>query len=194
MRSVAFSLMILLSAFASGAAIAKADGASRLAASAETPVRLPVRRIVLYKNGVGYFEHVGKVRGNQELSIDFTSAQLNDVLKSLTVVDMGEGRVTGVRYDSTAPLSERMKTLRLGVGEQTSQSDFLAALRGARVEVRSGGASAMGKILSVEQRQRTNDKGITSVISELSLVTDAGELRTFELGPATANRMVGRRF
>jgi hypothetical protein len=152
--------------------------------------KLPVRRIVLYKNGVGYFEHVGKVRGTQELSIDFTSAQLNDVLKSLTAVDLGEGRITGVRYDSTAPLEQRMKTLRLGLSEDTSQADFLNALRGARVEVRGGATTAAGKILSVEERQRTSDKGVTTKVHDLSIVTDTGELRTFELGPAVSVRVV----
>src|ERR1700680_4190426 len=58
--------------------------------------RLPVKRVVLYKNGVGYFEHSARVDGNQELGIDFTTAQLNDVLKSLTVVDLGEGRISGI--------------------------------------------------------------------------------------------------
>jgi len=57
--------------------------------------RLPVKRVVLYKNGVGYFEHSTHVRGTQDLNIDFTSAQLNDALKSLTVVDLGGGTSTG---------------------------------------------------------------------------------------------------
>jgi hypothetical protein len=35
--------------------------------------RLPVKRVVLYKNGVGYFEHTARVRGNRDLSIDFTA-------------------------------------------------------------------------------------------------------------------------
>jgi hypothetical protein len=61
--------------------------------------KLPVRRVVLYKNGVGYFEHLGRVRGAH-----FTSAQLNDVLKSLTVLDLSGGRITGVDYNSEAPL------------------------------------------------------------------------------------------
>jgi len=39
-----------------------------------------------------------KASGNQDLTIDFTTAQLNDVLKSLTTVDLGEGRISGVRY------------------------------------------------------------------------------------------------
>jgi len=105
-----------------------------------TPVNtndLPVKRVVLYKNGVGYFEHQGRVRGSQELNIDFTTGQLNDVLKSLTVVDRNGGQITGVRYNSIAPLSERLGTLRLRLGEQTSRADFLNALRGARVEVRN---------------------------------------------------------
>ncbi len=190
MRSAAVLLTMCLTAASWAATPAPTDPKAPPAASAAA--RLPVRRIVLYKNGVGYFEHVGRVRGTQDLTIDFTSAQLNDVLKSLTVVDMGEGRITGVRYDSTAPLSERMKTLRIGVGEQTSQADFLGALRGARVEVRAGAAAVTGKILAVEQRQRANDKGVVTTVADLSLVTDAGELRTFELGPATAVRIIER--
>ena len=80
--------------------------------SDRSAIELPVHRVVLYKNGVGYFEHAGRVRGSQDLSIRFTTAQLNDVLKSLTVVDLA-GQVTSVRYNSIAPLSERLSTLRV---------------------------------------------------------------------------------
>jgi len=41
--------------------------------------RLPVKRVVLYKNGIGYFEHTARVHGNQDLGIDFTTGQLNDM-------------------------------------------------------------------------------------------------------------------
>src|SRR5690348_6682325 len=44
--------------------------------------RLPVRRVILYKSGVGYFEHVGEIHGNETVRVDFTSKQLNDVLQS----------------------------------------------------------------------------------------------------------------
>ena len=36
---------------------------------------LPVKRVILYKNGVGYFEHTGRVRGSQDLGIEFTTAR-----------------------------------------------------------------------------------------------------------------------
>ncbi|MBZ5567276.1 MAG: carboxypeptidase regulatory-like domain-containing protein [Acidobacteriia bacterium] len=161
--------------------------------SESSPTRLPVRRVVLYKNGVGYFEHTGRVRGNQELSLDFTSAQLNDVLKSLTVVDLGEGRVTGVRYDSVAPIGERLKSLRLPFGEQTTRAEFLGALRGTRIEVRSGSGGAAGRLVSVEQRKRVSPKGeLQEEVTDIGVITDTGELRTFELNPATSVRVADR--
>ena len=46
------------------------------AAGGGESTRLPVRRVVLYKNGVGYFEHLGHVRGSQDVHVDFTSGQL----------------------------------------------------------------------------------------------------------------------
>src|SRR5437879_5502558 len=127
-----------------------------------TTAKLPVRRVVLYKNGVGYFEHLGHVRGSQDVHVDFTSAQLNDVLKSLTVLDLSGGKISGVDYNSEAPLARRLATLRLTLGENPAMADFLGALRGARLEVRSGGGAAMaGKLLSVEQKSREKDKETT---------------------------------
>jgi hypothetical protein len=82
-----------------------------------SPGNLPVRRVILYKNGIGYFEHLGKVRGNATVAIDFNTSQLNDVLKTLTALDLGSGRVTGVSYNSEAPLAQRLGGLRLSVGE-----------------------------------------------------------------------------
>src|SRR5215469_6461193 len=62
----------------------------------EVASALPVKRVVLYKSGVGYFEHLGRVRDDQDVTVPFTSGQLNDVLKSLTVLDLGGGRISGV--------------------------------------------------------------------------------------------------
>ena len=161
-------------------------------AEADSSSRLPVKRVVLYKNGVGYFEHSARVRGNQDLAIDFTTNQLNDVLKSLTVVDLGDGRISGVRYNSIAPLDERLKVLRLPFGEQLTRADFLAALRGAHVEVHSGSDSATGRLLSVEQEKRFTEKGESYEVTEFSVLTDGGDMRNFDLGPNTSVRIAER--
>jgi len=168
--------------------------AQEISANAEAPgsVRLPVKRVVLYKNGVGYFEHRARVRGRQELGIDFTTSQLNDVLKSLTVVDLGGGHISDIRYNSIAPLDERLRALRLPFGEQITRVDFLSALRGARVEVAGKGESAAGRLLTVEQEDRTTDSGTTYHAVLFSVVADSGEMKNFELSPAVSVRLADR--
>ena len=161
-------------------------------APAESSSRLPVKRVVLYKNGVGYFEHATRVHGTQDLSIDFTTAQLNDVLKSLTAVDLGDGRVSSLRYNSIAPLDERLKSLRLPFGEQITQVEYLTALRGARVEVRSGSATAAGRLLSVEKIRKQRSKDDFEDVTSFSIVTDSGEMRNFELGAGISVRIAER--
>jgi hypothetical protein len=153
------------------------------------PQRLPVKRVVLYKNGVGYFEHVGQVRGNQEVTIPFTSGQLNDVLKSLTVLDLGGGRITGVAYGSAAPVDRQLGDLRLPVGEKSSLTEFLNALRGARLEIKSGTTSMTGRLLSVERKTRIAG-GTTLEVDYVSLLTESGELKTTELAPGFSVKLL----
>ena len=128
-----------------------------------------MRRVVLYKSGIGYFEHVGLVAGDQTLSIDLTSGQLDDVLKSLTTLDLGGGRISGITYNTEAPLAQRLSTLRLSLGESASRATLFDALRGARVEVRRRRGSraraepriASGRATVVDdgRRDRRRDRG-----------------------------------
>lgn len=156
--------------------------------------RLPVQRVVLYKNGVGYFEHTARAHGTEDLSIDFSTAQLNDVLKSLTVVDLGQGRITSIRFNSVAPLEERLRSLHLGLGQAATRAQLLDALRGTRVEVKGPAGSASGKILSVEFQKRpvAKGEGLADVLV-LSLVTDSGELHTFDIDPGVIVRIADRK-
>jgi hypothetical protein len=156
-------------------------------AAADT--RLPIQRVVLYKSGVGYFEHLGRVTDTSTVTIEFTSGQLDDVLKSLTVLDLDGGRVSGVGYNSDAGLQKQLSTLRLPLGESASRTQLLTALRGARVEVRDAATRQAGRILSVEQRQ-LREAGATSSVDVLHLVTDAGDIHMVELTPGVAVRML----
>ncbi len=201
MKRVLPVLCLLFLSFHSSPAQEKAAATTQNAAAAseahdgspngsnESAVKLPVRRVVLYKNGVGYFEHLGRVRGSQEVHIDFTSAQLNDVLKSLTVLDLAGGRITGVDYNSEAPLARRLATLRLALGEKPTVSDFLGALRGARIEVRgTTGPALTGRLLSVERKTRSATNW-TVETDEISLISENGEVHSVDLNPTTSVRI-----
>src|SRR5579864_7150557 len=80
--------------------------------------KLPLRRVVLYKSGVGYFEHDGHVRGNEDIDIDLTSSQLDDVLKSLTALDLSGGRITGASYNSQDSASRQLQAMPVGVADK----------------------------------------------------------------------------
>jgi hypothetical protein len=154
--------------------------------------QLPVTHVSLYKNGVGFFEHAGHVTGDESVAIDLTSAQLNDVLQSLTAIDLNGGRITGASYNSTTPLDQQLRALPLSLGEEPTQQDLYNSLRGARVEVTGSGAAFTGRILSLEDRVVSggNDENKTAVARRfLTVVSDAGT-RTLELTPATTVRLL----
>ena len=57
---------------------------------------LPIRRVVLYSNGVAYYERRGTVSGSAEINLPFKQSQVDDVLKSMLVLDLGRGRIGAV--------------------------------------------------------------------------------------------------
>lgn len=56
---------------------------------------LTLRRVVLYQNGIGYFERSGVLRGDR-LRLSLRSHEVGDVLKSLMVIDRSSGRQRAV--------------------------------------------------------------------------------------------------
>ena len=166
-------------------------GRSGAGPAVERPASLPVTRVSLYKNGVGFFEHTGHVSGNADVSIDFTTAQLNDVLQSLTAIDLNGGRISGAGYNSTTPLDQQLRSLPLALGQDPTAADFYAAIRGARVEVHAPGAAITGRLLSVEDRSTpaTADKPAQD-LHVITVVSDAGEVRTLTLNAQTSVRLL----
>lgn len=152
---------------------------------------LPVLRVVLYKSGLGYFEHQGEVHGNETVGIDFTSGQLNDVLQSLTLLDLNGGRITAVNYNSQAPLTQRLGTLALPLTEKTDVAQFYGALRGVRLEMKIGSEVITGRLLSVERKTRVSG-GTTLEVDLATVVSDSGEVRSVELTPSVAVRVAER--
>jgi hypothetical protein len=160
-------------------------------AEASPAPQLPVTRVALYKNGVGFFEHSGHVTGNQNVTIDFTTAQLNDVLQSLTAIDLNGGRIAGAGYNSTTPLEQQLKALPLALGEEPTAVDFYNAIRGARVEVHSANISIIGRLLNIELTNAPDtDKQPGAEKRLITVIGDGGEVRTIELTSATQIRLL----
>jgi hypothetical protein len=152
---------------------------------------LPVRKVVLYKNGVGYFEHSGLVNGDQRVAIDFTSSQLNDVLQSLTALDSKGGKVSAVSYNSTTPIEQQLESLSLGLKDDADTPTIYESLRGQRVEVTGSGAPITGRLVNIESRTETDKNGNSSENHYYLIVeSDSGALRTAEITDALSVHML----
>ncbi|MFQ5658163.1 MAG: carboxypeptidase regulatory-like domain-containing protein [Candidatus Methylomirabilales bacterium] len=160
------------------------------AGATDVAVPLPVRKVVLFKNGMGYFEHLGAVKGTQDVEIVLPSAQLNDVLKSLTVIDLGKGQVAGVTYDSTAPLSRRLAALPIKLGSGQGVVGFLNQIRGTEVEIRAAGRTVTGKLMGAEVRRKQVGKESVVEVIEVGVFTPNGEVRTVDLTSVEAVKLV----
>ncbi|MGI9036159.1 MAG: hypothetical protein ACR2GD_08985, partial [Pyrinomonadaceae bacterium] len=79
--------------------------------AAQTPAKtidqLPISRVSLYSNGMVYIERRGVVSGNAEINLSFKQSQVDDVLKSMVVLDLGQGKIGAVSYNSSVPAEAR---------------------------------------------------------------------------------------
>ncbi len=157
--------------------------------------QLPIRRVILYSNGVAYIERRGFVSGNAEINLSFKQSQVDDVLKSMVVIDLGQGRIGAVSYNSSAPPSAKMAEIPFSVnaesGQNTGISGVLSQLQGAKVAVTSAKFSATGSILTVEKRQtiiETNKPPVTKTF--LVIASESGEISTFDLDEVRSVKML----
>jgi hypothetical protein len=149
------------------------------------PADLPVREVVLYKHGVGFFERSGRLSAGESARLDFNASEMNDVLKSLTVEEKGGGKISGLRYDSMDPLGHKLAEFPFKIGDEQPLSAILGQLKGARVELKFGaetvaGAIVGGRLVPGSDRQPERE--------QLTILLDTGELRTVDLSAATGIR------
>jgi hypothetical protein len=155
-----------------------------LTSAVSIAAELPVRTVVLYKHGVGYFERSGPLGPGESARLDFRAEEMNDVLKSLIVNDQG-GRVSGLRYDSSIPLSEKLNEFPFHINNGEPLSAVLDQLKGARVELDFGQQKTAGGIVSARVIPASQTR---QEFEQLTLLTDLGELRNVDLSAASAIR------
>jgi hypothetical protein len=141
------------------------------AQSTQSRTEVPVRKVMLFSSGVGYFEHAGSVRGDGTTELRFKTSQINDILKSLVLQDLDGGRVSNVTYPSQDPLSKTLRSFQIDITANPSLADLLNQLRGAKVTVQSQGERLSGTVLGVEVRRKsvaTGEPVETPVLNVLS--------------------------
>ncbi len=158
------------------------------AATTQPRNSLPIRRVILYSNGVAYIERRGLVSNHAEISLSFKQSQVDDVLKSMVVLDLGKGRIGAVSYNSSAPPSSRMAEIPFAISASTDGNNggglagVLSQLQGARVIVTTATRTVTGSVLTVEARRSQIDAEKPPAITQrLVIGSENGELTSFDL-------------
>src|SRR6476660_8500324 len=106
-----------------GSSFVMAQPAPNAAAPAEH-AQVPVKQVVLYSAGVGYFEHYGTVKGTGTTELSFKTAQINDILKSLVLQDLDKGKIGVITYPSQDPIAKTLRSFQIDITTNPSLADL----------------------------------------------------------------------
>jgi hypothetical protein len=149
--------------------------------------KLPLGKVVLFNSGVGYYEHLAEIEGNTEVELKFNVDDVNDLLKSMVLQDLGGGKISSVNYASKDPITRTLRTFAIDLTENPTLADLLNQVRGERVAV-DAPTAIEGVILGIERRnQQVKDQVVQ--VEVLNLLTDDG-LRSIPLETVSRIRLV----
>src|SRR5258706_2409334 len=185
MRAMVLGAAVTGICWTSSASAQLAEGAAARKEPAATQASsVPVKAVVLFSSGVGYFEHFGTVKGTGSTELRFKTQQINDILKSLVLQDVDGGKVMAVTYPSQDPIAKTLRSFQVDITANPSLGDLLNQLRGAKVKVNVGAEAADGTILGLEKRPKpAGDKGTVDVWV-MNLIS-GGTIRSVELEQVT---------
>lgn len=157
---------------------------------AEAKASLPLKNVVLFNSGVGFFEHRADVEGNAEVDLRFNVDDINDLLKSMVLQDLGGGHISTVTYTSKDPITKTLKTFSIDLTENPTLAQILGQVRGERVEVEAP-HKMVGTIVGIEKRKRKPVKENDEIIEidVLNLLTDQG-LKSLPLEQVASIRLL----
>jgi len=140
--------------------------------AADDAQSLPLKRVVLSTSGLGHFEHEGQVNGNASIDLPVRLDQVDDILKSLVVLD-NVGRVGNVNLPGREPLQQTFRDLPFTQDDLNSPVDLLNALQGADVRIK-GNTDIEGKLVRVVAEQVKSGDDTFTERHRVSIMTDSG--------------------
>jgi hypothetical protein len=170
---------------------AKADATAKAVSSPQ----LPIAQAVLFSSGVGFFQREGEIDGNQRIDLSFPVQDINDLLKSMVLQDLGDGHVSAVSYESRDPIDKTLKSFAINLTSNPGYGQILNQARGEKVEVVSQAAvntqpgTLTGTILGVEPKEEAVAKDKIVHVEMLNLWCAEG-MRSVKLADVTRVRFL----
>jgi hypothetical protein len=140
----------------------KGNQATAPAAAKDAP-QLPVSQCILFSSGVGYFQREAEIEGNTRVDLTFPVSDINDLLKSMVLQDLGGGHVAAVSYESHDPIDKTLKSFAVNLTQNPSYGQILNQARGEKVEVTqqqvaNQPGTLTGTIIGVEKQKQPAGK------------------------------------
>jgi hypothetical protein len=134
-----------------------------IAAASRSAPQLPITGCALFSSGVGYIERTGEIEGSARVDLTFPVSDINDLLKSMVLQDMGGGRIDAVSYDSHDPIDKTLKSFAIDLTKNPTFGDILNQARGEKVEVVQQQAANQpgtltGTVVGVEKQRQPAGK------------------------------------
>jgi hypothetical protein len=126
--------------------------------------QLPVAQAVLFSSGVGFFQREGEIEGNQRIDLSFPVQDINDLLKSMVLQDLGHGHVSAVSYESRDPIDKTLRSFAINLTQNPGYGQILNQARGEKVEVslqasnNAQPGTLTGTIVGVEAKEEAVSK------------------------------------
>jgi len=142
--------------------------------------KLKVKRVIIFKHGVSYYILEGTLKSSGKFEIEFKIDEMNDVLKSLFVLDTSKkGYISSISYDAALDTDQLLKSIMLNIPDRDSFSSLVTQIKGADVFLIVGGAKKIsGKIMGIEYSEKVNkDEKITEKL--LILHQDDGTITKY---------------
>jgi hypothetical protein len=153
------------------------------AAAGNNP-NLPIRNVVLFSSGVGYFQRKGEIDGNARVDLTFQVRDINDLIKSMVLQDE-KGVVSAVSYDSLDPVDRTLRSFAVNLTNNPTFGAILTQMRGERVEVvlqqnvTNQPGTITGAIMGIEPQKLPSKDG--AVETEVLSLWCAEGVRTVKL-------------
>jgi len=133
---------------------------------------VPLSRVVMFTSGVGYFEREGSVQGNTSVELSFRTNQINDILKSMVLQDLGGGAIAPVTYAPQDPLERTLSSFAVDISDNPSVVKVWDRLRGTRVKL-DAESTVEGVVFGSEEQEKSVGDNILK-FQVLNVLTDAG--------------------
>jgi hypothetical protein len=152
---------------------------------------LPITRVTLYQNGIAYFEREGRLQGDR-LTLHCRPHQINDLLKSLTVIDRTSGRAVSISLPLEKGVVARLGRLPKQVRNTSGLLDVLRVFRGARIRIRGRQGTVSGRVVGVERGLLRTTGKTPPTGWRVTLKSDGGQLVVYPVAEIKRLQMLDR--